>query len=144
MNLGSKKYVYNEAGKLTSVEKSSFATEIGTYTQKIDLEKKRTEGMARYAEKQAEKAKIEAEKAQKLELERKMKPTVSELAGTERNIDADYVDRSFNYYDGQAERYVDYRKLTREYEKLEQNDVVNKENVAKLKKHLHKPTETNS
>lgn len=151
--LSKKMYQYNEAGKLKNIENflwghaSSTDPKRTSYqyikTSTINLNKKRAQGLKNVQLK--EEVEILKQKEIKELKEQEIKKKVKELKqhlSKETKINSNTIDSYFERSEAVYDK--SHLKLLSQYEQAEKNEQAVKENVAKLKEHMHKKTNINA
>ena len=133
LELKTKNYNYDEAGKLISVDVRPADTDITRVVldgppvvKTINLKEKAQKGVDAYKAKQAA---IQKQK----EIDAYVEATRQQLSGKQK-INAETIDNSFGNYETIRERSESYDRLVRKYEYLEEKEQKIKENVSKLKR----------
>ena len=143
LELKTKNYNYDEAGKLISVDVRPADTDITRVVldgppvvKTINLKEKAQKGVDAYKAKQAA---IQKQK----EINTYVEEIRQQLSGKQK-INAKTIDSSFGNYKPLKERSDSYDRLVHKYEYLEEKEQKIKENVSKLKEKMHTKSEINN
>lgn len=136
LGLKTKKYNYDEAGKLISVGKQRQIIDGTPHIYTENIKEKAQKGVEAY------RAKQEAIQKQK-KIDAYIEATRQQLSGKPK-INAETIDSSFGNYKPLREKSNSYDGLVRQYEDIEQKEQTIKENVSKLKEKMHTKSEVNN